>query len=187
MGFSSGLLALSPARAGQSRVGAGGKEVYTGTAIAIGGQFSGRSRTFTLQITGYTPEAEAARYYQILREGGQDALMKAIEENRLGNFAFDGEVGRDLNFIRLDETEEGRKLTILFARWLNIFEVRRGSRSQDYPFSYIELYLDEKGKGEGSLIGLARVRFDKKNPNALDVENFGAFPAKLMGVQRRGK
>jgi hypothetical protein len=44
-----------------------------------------------------------------------------------------------------------------------------------------------QGKGEGSLIGLAKVSFDKKNPDNLDIENFGTYPAKLMGVELRSR
>ena len=98
---------------------------------------------------------------------------------------FDGQVGRELNFIQETQTENGRKITILFERWLQMFEVRCGTRSQDYPLAYIELFINDNGKGEGSLIGLAKVSFDKKNPNNLDIENFGAYPARLMGVELR--
>jgi len=30
---------------------------------------------------------------------------------------------------------------------------------------------------------LAKVSFDKKNPDNLEIENFGTYPAKLMGVK----
>lgn len=161
------------------------KEVYTGTAVAIGGQFGGNSRSFTLEITGHTPDAEAQQDFQILQTGGQDALMKAIGKEKLGFFSFDGQLGRDLNFVQETETEEGRKIVVLFERWLNMFEVRNGTRSEDYPFTYIELYINDKGKGEGALVGAAKVYMDKRHPGALDVENFGTYPAKLMGVELR--
>lgn len=99
----------------------------------------------------------------------------------------EGQVGRDLNFILETQTENGRKITILFERWLQMFELRYGTRSQDYPFAYLELFINDNGKGEGSLIGLAKVSFDKKNPNNLDIENFGTYPAKLMGVGLRSQ
>ena len=159
------------------------KEVYTGTAVAVGGQFGGASRPFTLEITGFTPDEEVQQDFQVLRTQGQDDFMKAIKNKKLGFFAFDGQVGRDLNFILETQTENGRKITILFERWLQMFEVRYGTRSQDYPFAYIELFINDNGKGEGSLIGLAKVSFDKKNPNNLEIENFGTYPAKLMGVE----
>ena len=57
-------------------------------------------------------------------------------------------MGRDLNFILETQTENGRKITILFERWLQMFELRYGTRSQDYPFAYIELFINDNGKGK---------------------------------------
>jgi hypothetical protein len=164
-----------------------GKEVYTGTAVAIGGQFGGASRTFTLEISGHTPKEEAQREFEILRAQGQDAFLKAIKDKKLGFLAFEGQVGRDLNFVQERETENGRKITILFERWLKMFEVRYGTRSRDYPFAFIELFINDKGKGQGSLVGLARLSFDKENPDDLEIENFGTYPAQLMGVELRSQ
>ncbi|MGA9767949.1 MAG: hypothetical protein WBV94_02845 [Blastocatellia bacterium] len=161
------------------------KEVFTGAAVAIGGQFGGRSRTFTLEITGHTPDAEAQQDLQILQTQGQEALMKAIGKTKLGFFAFEGQVGRDLNYVQETETEDGRKITVLFERWLKMFEARNGTRSEDYPFTYVELFINDRGKGEGSLIGAARVYMDKRHTGTLDVENFGTYPARLMGVELR--
>lgn len=45
--------------------------------------------------------------------------------------------------------------------------------------------MNDNGKGEGSVVGLAKLSFDKKTPNTLDVENFGTYAAKLMGVELR--
>ena len=161
------------------------KEVYTGTAVAIGGGFGGNSRSFTLEITGHTPDAQAQQDFQILQTGGQDALMKAIGKDQLGFLAFEGQVGRDLNFVQETDTADGRKIVVLFERWLKMFEVRNGTRSEDYPFTYIELYIKDNGRGEGSMIGAAKVSMDKQHPGTLDVENFGTYPAKLMGVELR--
>ena len=161
------------------------KEVYTGTVAAIGGQFAGASRPFTLEITGYTSSDEAQREFEILRAQGQDDFIKAISHKKLGNFSLDGQVGRDLRFVQGSQTEKGRKITILFERWLRMFELKYGTRSQDYPFTYIELFVNDDGKGEGSVVGLAKLSFEKKTPNTMDVENFGTYAAKLMGVELR--
>ena len=161
------------------------KEVYTGSVVAIGGQFGGASRTFTLEITGYTSSEDAQHDFEILRSQGQDDFIKAISHKKLGSFSIDGQVGRDLRFVQESQTEKGRRITILFERWLRMFEVKYGTRSQDYPFTYVELLVNDNGKGEGSVVGLAKVSFDKKNPNTLDIENFGTYAAKLMGVELR--
>jgi hypothetical protein len=161
------------------------KEVYTGTVAAIGGELGGASRPFTLEITGYTPSDEAQHDFEILRAQGQDDYIKAISHKKLGSFSLDGQTGRDLRFVQESQTEKGRKITILFERWLRMFELKYGTRSQDYPFTYIELFVNDNGKGEGSVVGLAKVSIDKKNPNTLDVENYGTYAAKLMGVELR--
>jgi hypothetical protein len=160
------------------------KEEYTGTVVGVGGTMGGRSRPFTLTIEGRTSAEEANRAIAILAEGGQDALLKELEDKKLGRFSLGGQLGRDLNFVQETATADGRRrITILFARWMNIFEIRSGSRSQDYPFSYVELIVDASGKGEGTFIAAARIYFDKKHGNELDVENFGIYPARLMGVR----
>ena len=161
------------------------KEVYTGTAFDIGGGSGGRSRSFSLEITSHTSDQDAQQDQQILQTQGQDALMKAIGKQKLGYFSFEGQLGRDLNYVQETDTDDGRKIVVLFERWLKMFEVRNGTRSEDYPFTYIELFIDNNGKGEGSMIGAAKVSMDKKHLGTLDIENFGTFPAKLMGVELR--
>ena len=166
---------------------ANAKEVYTGTVIGVGGPLGGVSRPFTLEIDGYTSKAESSRAVAVLAEGGQDRLLKELESKRLGYFSLGGQLGRDLNFVQETRTaDRRRRIMILFARWMNLYELRTGARSEDYPFSYVELFIDAngKGKGEGTFIPAARVYFDKKN-GTLDVENFGIYPARLAGVELR--
>ena len=178
------LFLLTPLDRASGTAVASLKEEYTGTVVGVGGTMGGRSRPFTLTIEGRTSAEEANRAIAVLAEGGQDALLKELEDKRLGRFSLGGQLGRDLNFVQETTTADGRRrITILFARWMNIFEIRSGSRSQDYPFSYVELIVDASGKGEGTFIAAARIYFDKKHGNELDVENFGIYPARLMGVR----
>ena len=182
------LFFISPNGRSHASANAGvlAKEVYTGTVIGVGGQMGGVSRPFTLTIEGRTSDLEARRDVAILAEGGQDALLRALQGKRLGYFSLGGQLGRDLNFVQETGTANGgRRITILFERWMNLYEVRYGTRSEDYPFTYIELFIDRSGKGEGSLIPAARVYFDKKHGNEVNVENFGIYPARLAGVELR--
>lgn len=160
------------------------RETFTGTLIGIGGPFGGRSTSFTFTLSGTTPDADLQRYVGVLAERGQDGLMSAIRSQKLGTFALTGQVGRDVNVVRVRRTETGRRITLLFERWLNLFEVRYGTRSQDYPFTYAEIFVDAQGKGEGTLISAARIRFDKDD-QMVEIENFGIYPARLAGIQKR--
>jgi hypothetical protein len=120
-----------------------------------------------------------------LRDGGSDDLLKALGKQRCGRIQIGSGIGRDVNVISATRTEEGeRKITIIFERWLESFEVRYGTRSRDYPFSYIELFVDDdKGKAEGTMIPLAKIR--SRGEKTIEVENFGAYPARLLSVRRR--
>jgi hypothetical protein len=179
------LIGISPATTATANTPPA-KEVYTGTVIGVGGRMGGVSRSFTLTIEGRTSESETGRALAMLVEGGQDTLLKELQGKKLGRFSLGGQLGRDLNFVNETRTANGgRRITILFERWLNLFEVRSGARSEDYPFTYIELILDASGKGEGTFIPAARIYFDKKQGNEVNVENFGIYPARLAGVRQR--
>jgi hypothetical protein len=170
-----------------SGTSAAAKEEYTGTVIGMGGRLGGVTRPITLVIESQTTPQEAARAVAILAESRQDGLLRELQGKKLGYFSMGSQLGRDLNFVQVTPTADGgRRILILFERWLNTFEIRYGTRSQDYPFTYIELYVDNEGKGEGTMIPAARIRFDKGD-NQIEVENFGIYPARLSGVRLRNK
>ena len=49
--------------------------------------------------------------------------------------------------------------------------------------SYAEIYLDRRGEGQGTFIPAAKVRLEGDN---WVVEDFGEFPARLLGLRARG-
>jgi len=189
--FGLAVLALmtlsSMAAAHQKGEAASTKEVYTGTIINVSGWPS--SVGFNLTIEGRTSNEEADRYLSILAGEGQDGLMKAVHNNRLGYIAATGQTRRDLLVVRETRLDGRRRIIAAFERWLGFFELRAGNRSLDYPFSVIDIVFDQNGSGTGTFIGLAQVRMarDKKTEQVrLQIENFASFPAKVIGVTRRG-
>ncbi len=162
------------------------KEVYTGNLIYVGGSRGTVNTTFTLTIDSYTPDDEVLRITSTLKDGGQDALMKSIGSEKRGMIQVGTGLGQDLNAVWVSVGEEGeRRITALSRRWIGVFEARRGTRSVDYPYTYIELFVDEKGKGDGGLIPAAKVR--TIGDKTIEVENFGIYPARLTNVKRRNK
>jgi hypothetical protein len=187
-----GVIALlsQPSEAQSKTKGGTGEEVYTGTIFFLPGPTVGgpggtrtTSRTFTLTLNCTTPTAEIRRLAGILKSDGQDGLLRAISKEKCGRIQIGSSVGRDVNTVSITSTEEGeRKITMLFERWLEFFEVRYGTRSRDYPFTYVELFVNEKGKLEGTMIPAAKVRFIGEN--TVEIENFAAYPARITGTQR---
>ena len=159
---------------------------FTGTAVTYGAGLNTRTvtRPFTMIVTGKTSPEEAARYLNTLQQGGQDALMRAISSNDLGRFSLSGNVGQALNVVIVDQDNGETRIRAVFQRWVGFGELRRGLRSTDYPFGYVEIRIDPRtGRGDGTFILAARIRM---RGNTIEIEDFGTFPGRLMGVQLRG-
>jgi len=107
----------------------------------------------------------------------------AISKNNLGAFSVGNRIGPTINVVRESTVDGKRRIFVVFDRWEQFAELRGGYRSLDYPFGVLELFIDEKtGKGEGTFIAAAKIRFDKDD-NQVEIENFGTYPAKLTAIK----
>jgi hypothetical protein len=89
--------------------------------------------------------------------------------------------GTDLSVARVFETEEGKVIRLVTPRPVSFFEAYRSGRSRDYPFTIMELRLNKEGKGVGSIMGGAQLRFNDEGQ--LDIESYGNQYAKLTNVR----
>jgi hypothetical protein len=156
----------------------------TGTAYFIGGRRPGRSLPFRLVINRLSSEDEINRLNTALQSGGEDDLLRALSRMDSGRIEVGTGVGVPANaIIRTDDGEGRTKLVVLYERDIRFGELRAGARRADYRFGYAELHVG-RGDNEGMLIPAAKVRL--RGNNTWEVEDFGTFPARLMGLQVRG-
>lgn len=156
----------------------------TGTAYFMGGRRPGRTLPFRLIVKRISNADEVEQLNAALQSGGQDGLMKVLSHMDAGRIEVGTGVGVPANMILSTTDGEGRtKLVVLYQRDLGFGELRYGTRRSDYRFGYAELYVG-RGANEGMLIPAARVRL--RDGNTWEVEDFGTFPARLMGLQVRG-
>jgi hypothetical protein len=163
------------------------RQTIDGTAYFIStGRFGGaRSRPFRLIVNSYTPTNQVRELNDALQQG-QDEMLRTLSRMDAGRISIGSGVGVTANAIIADPWENGgTRLTVLYERNLTFFELRAGSRSTDYRFGYAEIFLDRNGRGEGTLIGAARVR--SRPGSTWEVEDFGTFPARLMGLRSSGR
>lgn len=171
----------------------GNQETFTGTVVSYGSGFNTRTvtTTFTLTINGQTSDQQAQSFLGTLQESGQDSLLKEIGRENLGFFSIGAQVGRRINVVRESVVDGRRRIFVVFERWMQIGELRGGYRSVDYPFGVIELSINPRtGKGEGTYIAAARIRWDvdkKSGQSQVEIENFATFPAKLIGIAQRNR
>lgn len=162
------------------------RQIITGTAYGIGGRFGGRSRPFRLIANNYTAPNQVRELNDALQRGGQDELLRVLSDMDAGRISIGSGIGVQANAIIADPWQNGgTKLTVFYERNVSFFELRYGTRSQDYRIGYAEIFLDRNGRGEGTLIGAARVRL--RNGNTWEVEDFGTFPARLIGLRSSGR
>lgn len=188
-GFLGVLFLLITAFAVQS-FAQGGRETFTGTIISYGSGFNTRTTTgtFTLNINGQTSDQQAQRLLGLLQERDQNALLKAVDDQDLGRFSVGARVGEPINVVRETMDNGRRRIFVVFRRSPHFAELRGGYRSLDYPFGVIEMFIDPRtGKGEGTYIAAARIRWDRESQNTIEIENFATYPARLMGVTSRGR
>jgi hypothetical protein len=155
-----------------------------GTVLGVGGRFGGRTAPFRLMVDHYSSADEVQQLNAALQSGGQEELMRVLSRMDAGRITVGNGVGVDANAIISVPQEDGTKIVVLFERSLNFYEVRYGTRSQDYRFGYAEIFLRRRGNSEGTFIPAAKVRL--RDGNVWEVEDFGVFPARLMGLQVRG-
>lgn len=174
-----------PARARAAGAAQRANQRVQGTVVGIGGRWSGRSLPFSLIINGYTSADDVSRLNSTLRSGGQDELLSTLTRLNAGRIAIGNNVGVRANAVIATPTAEGgTRLIVLYERNLNIYELRYGTRSTDYRFGYAEIFLDARGRGQGTFIPAAKVKLEGENNWV--VEDFGVYPARLMGLRSTG-
>lgn len=176
------LPALVPSLHGQEQEAEENKdERYTATAMGLPGR-GARTAFLNITIEDYSTDEEVRQLIEVLRTGGPDALEKAMSKMDKGRVAPVAATAHRLSFARTRPTEKGRRILLATERPMTFFELRRGTRSRDYTFGIIQLDLNADGRGEGTLILAAKVRFNKENQ--LEVEQYGVDPIRLVNVRR---
>lgn len=178
-------MAVGPISEAQGQRSMAQRQIVTGTVIGIGGRLAGRSAPFRLTINDFTSPGDVERLNAALRSGGQDEVLDILSRMDAGRIAIGNNVGVTANaIIRTHTAEGGSRIIALYRREVSIFELRYGARSQDYKFGYAEIFLDARGRGEGTFIPAARLRLG--DGDTWEVVDFGEFPARIMGVRSTG-
>ena len=162
------------------------RQYVQGQVIGIGGRRAGLNQPFSLTVNSYTSPDDVQQLNRALSSGGQDELLRVLSRLDAGRVSIGNNVGVKANAVIATQAPEGgTKLTVLYERNVAIFELRYGARSADYRFGYAEIYLDARGRGQGTFIPAAKVKLE--GDNNWVVEDFGEFPARLMGLRSTGR
>lgn len=166
----------------------GGAERFTAQAVNMSNVGpSGAVGTIDIIIERFSTEAERTRFLEALNKGGNDGLYRAFQKApSIGKVGPTGRVGFDIRYAHAVPGEDGgRQVVIASDRRMSFLEVANRPRTVDYPFTVVQLQLDEDGKGEGKASFLTRIEVDKEK-QAIVLENFASQPVDLMAVRTLG-
>jgi len=158
-------------------------ERYSGRVIDQTGAVPGFSATYvTITVDRYNTDDEIAGYAQALAEKGQDGLLKVLENQENGRIKIGNRLSYPLSAIRMFEKDGKRLIRALTDRPIPMVEAWRNNRSMDYPFGFIEILLDENGKGQGTLVAAAKIQI---KDGKLEMENYGREPFRLTNITKK--
>jgi hypothetical protein len=159
-----------------------GPEKFTGRALVVGSPASGTTTWFAITIQEYTSDEDTLKYATILKEQGQQAFRQALEKIEVGWIAPTGQIREPINIARSHDVEGGRVINIVKTRYLSFLEFALGTpRSRDYDITFIQLKIDENGKGEGFMSAGTKLMFDENNK--LVLEQIGTSSIRLSSIK----
>jgi hypothetical protein len=149
-------------------------ERFTAFAVSMTNGAAGRSSNLELVVDHWSTPADRDDLAAALEEQGPEGLLKRLQERpRIGYVRAGGRLGNDISFARQVQHSDGsRRIVVVLARQLSFNEVSRGSPTQDYPFTVIELRLDAAGGGDGRMSVGARITV-RKGSDQIEHEDAG--------------
>ena len=177
-------VALGVAAAASAEEAAPGPVEYRGNLVNLGGGPRGASAGYiNLRVDQLSTDEEVKRLAEVLAQGGQDALLKALwSAEAKGYIKVGGGLGYDVQVIRSLPGPDGTRIVrFVTDRPIQFGEVYRGTRSMDYPFGIVELRLGADGKGEGIMIFAAQAKFGADGK--LEVESYSTPSLKILKVK----
>ncbi len=157
---------------------------YAATAVGQAGVAAGKTFGLNIYVDGLTSDGEVSELSSILKNKGQDGLLKAFADLKdNGRLSPTSSVGTGMRFVRIyPAANGGQKIVLVTDRPISFGELYNMTRTTDYPFSIVVLDIDKDGKGTGQFAPLCKVRFNKKNE--LEIEHWSEKPFRLTNVYR---
>jgi hypothetical protein len=180
------LLLTSGAIAQVGTRGSDGREKFTAIAMSAGGPLTSPVATnLEIVIDRWSTAAERQRLLDSLKVGQNAALEVMRDLPRVGYIRAPGNLGWDLHYAhQMPDEDGGRRIFLGTDRPIGIAEELAQPRTIRYPFTFIEMRLDQRGDGEGKLSRATRV-IRSADGRFVQLENYEVQPVELTEVRRQ--
>jgi hypothetical protein len=154
----------------------------TATVERVGGKAPGTATMpVTIRIDRWASQQEARGLYEVLKSGGQDALLASLRTRIAGALDFGAGVGPRLRWARSRPLDRGRQVVLAFDRPIDVYETITGQDSLAYPLSVAVLELDDYDRGEGTLF--VRASISVTPDGGVEVLNYEEEDSRLLNVK----
>jgi hypothetical protein len=133
-------------------------------------------------VDRWSSEAESGRLLDALKSG-QDAMLETLRDlPRIGYIRTPDSLGWDLHFAQSSPGEDGRRRVVIATdRPIGFWEAAHRPRTIDYPFTFIQMGLNDNNQGEGKLSLATRV-ISASDGRFVQLENYSFQPVQLNEV-----
>jgi hypothetical protein len=159
-----------------------GQERFSAYAVDLDGMYGASTSTLQITVNRWSTPDERRKLEAILDEKGPDALLAAMQKSKsVGRIATPGRIGQDLRFAyQIPLATGGRRIILGLDRQMSFYEASQRPRSADYPFTVLEMRVDENGRGQGNLVVASRVM---ALGETIEIENYNNIPVRLTQVR----
>jgi hypothetical protein len=163
-----------------------GKEEFTAVALSAGGPRSNPvAAQVDIVVERWSTEAERQRLTAALAKGQSEAIETLRDLPKVGSIRTPGSLAWDLHYAHQMRGEDGgRRIFLATDRPISAWEAINQPRTIDYPFTFIELHLDNNSVGEGKLSRATRV-IASRDGRFVQLENWETQPVDLTQVKPR--
>jgi hypothetical protein len=159
-----------------------GREKFSAFAVDLTGPYGATTSVVQITVDRWSTADERRHFESVLDESGPEALLAALQKTRtVGRIFTPGSIGHDLRFAYQVALPSGGRRSVIGAdRPLSFYEASRHTRSADFPFTVLEMRVDEEGRGHGKLVLAAQVT---AMGETIELENYTTTPVRLMQVR----
>ena len=160
-------------------------EHFTAVAITTGGpRTQGGIGAVDITISRWSTPQETERFLNVLRKPGPEALLDELQDAKpVGTIGAPGELAYDLRYAQQEIVDGVRRILLITDRPMSMWEVVNRPLSADYPFTVIELRVDEQGRGDGQ-VAVAAAITASRNGKLIQLHNYDTQPVQLNDVRR---
>jgi hypothetical protein len=162
------------------------QDAFTAVALSTGGpRTSPVAAQLEIVIDRWSTEAERQRLLDAMSRG-QSAMLDTLQDlPRVGYIRNPPSLGWDLHYAHAVPGEDGgQRIFLATDRPISIWEAINRPRTIEYPFTFIEMRVDDEGEGEGKLSRATRI-IASNDGRHIQLEHYATQPVELTEVRRR--